>query len=92
MSNRTETFTERKTFVYGAEHAIAAPVFKGEYEFTSINLNDADTYRVELDDQQWLAHFFKWHGGHALFYVPKRHNYIAVWQNELRQRVKRIKA
>jgi len=92
MGNKLETFNKKHTFVYGAEHQIAPPVYETDEDLrSSVNLNPDASYRVEFDSKYWLAHFAKWHGAHCLFYVPKRHNYIAVWQDELRRIVKRIR-
>ena len=87
-----ERFDKRKTFVYGGSHKLAAPIHHAKPEFiASVCLNPNDQYRVEFEGRYWVANFVEWHGAHALFFVPKRFNYFAVWCNDLRKIVKRIK-
>lgn len=88
-----EHFNTKTNIVYGGTHKLAPPVFTLDAETkASFNLQpNVCEFRVEHEDKYWVAHFEGWHGAHALFYVPKRHNYIAVWHEKLRDTVKRIK-
>lgn len=88
-----ERFDKQSTFIYGASHKLAPAAYDVKDETkASFNLNQTDSYRVEYPaGQYWLGMFQGWHGAHALFYIPKRHNVAAVWFKELRQIVKRVK-
>lgn len=87
-----ETFNKKESFIFGGTHKLAPPPHNlDEDARDSFKLNTTDDYRVEIDGKYWLSNFVRWHGAHALFLIPKRFNYAAIWHEELRRRVKRIR-